>query len=119
MLAKGDAFLTQLLCSFQSGEQLFFIMDFEWNGTLHDVMKQNISFNDKVFYLASLSIALKHLHRINVIHRDLTMSNAFIGKDGHIVLGDYGCSAYYVKYVMVTEVAGTLSTWVSVHKFVQ
>jgi len=42
------------------------------------------------FYLAEMTLALEHLHSINVLHRDLKPENILLGSDGHCCLTDFG-----------------------------
>jgi serine/threonine protein kinase len=37
-------------------------------------------------------LALEHLHSIGIIYRDLKPENLMLGKDGHILLVDFGLS---------------------------
>ena len=39
---------------------------------------------------AELTLALEHIHRHNVVYRDLKPENALITADGHIKLTDFG-----------------------------
>ena len=42
------------------------------------------------FYLAEITLALEHLHGLNVLHRDLKPENILLGVDGHCRLTDFG-----------------------------
>lgn len=89
-------------------------MRFESNGTLTDRLKFKLDHSSRVFYLASLLIALDHLHKLKVIHRDLKSSNVLIGNDGHVVLADFGCSVLFKdEGVKLRSPAGTVSHRVS------
>ena len=42
------------------------------------------------FYLAEITLALEHLHSVNVLHRDLKPENILLNTDGHCCLTDFG-----------------------------
>jgi len=43
-------------------------------------------------YAAEIVLALEYLHSIGIIYRDLKPENIMLGKDGHILLVDFGLS---------------------------
>ena len=63
------------------------------------------SLKQKLEISHSIASALKYLHDMNIIHRDLKSQNLFLGKDLKICLADLGISR--VRSVRMTKGMGT------------
>jgi serine/threonine protein kinase len=48
---------------------------------------------DARFYIAEISLGLKHLHNNNFVHGDIKLENVLIAKDSHIKLTDLGSAS--------------------------
>ncbi|KAL7535517.1 hypothetical protein ACHAXR_006537 [Thalassiosira sp. AJA248-18] len=85
-------FIVTMHASFQTREKLFIIMDFCAGGELFLKLGREGHFRERTaaFYLAEITLALEHLHSINVLHRDLKPENILLGSDGHLCLTDFG-----------------------------
>ena len=85
-------FVVTMHASFQTKEKLFIIMDFCAGGELFLKLGREGIFRESTacFYLAEITLALEHLHSLNVLHRDLKPENILLGGDGHCVLTDFG-----------------------------
>jgi len=44
------------------------------------------------FYLCEIILALEHLHKRNIIYRDLKPDNIVFDEDGHAMMTDFGLS---------------------------
>ena len=66
----------------------------------------DLGINQKVDICKQIINGLKYIHDNNIIHRDLKLSNIFIGFDGIIKIGDFGLATniYKLKY----EEVGTI-----------
>lgn len=66
-------FIVTMHASFQTKEKLFIIMDFCAGGELFLKLGREGIFRERTaaFYLAEITLALEHLHSVNVLHRDL------------------------------------------------
>eukprot|EP00584_Thalassiosira_punctigera_P009223 CAMPEP_0172533474 /NCGR_PEP_ID=MMETSP1067-20121228/6165_1 /TAXON_ID=265564 ORGANISM="Thalassiosira punctigera, Strain Tpunct2005C2" /NCGR_SAMPLE_ID=MMETSP1067 /ASSEMBLY_ACC=CAM_ASM_000444 /LENGTH=762 /DNA_ID=CAMNT_0013318121 /DNA_START=225 /DNA_END=2510 /DNA_ORIENTATION=+ len=85
-------FIVTMHASFQTKEKLFIIMDLMSGGELFLKLGREGIFRERTaaFYLAEITLALEHLHSINVLHRDLKPENILLGSDGHCCLTDFG-----------------------------
>ena len=85
-------FVVTMHASFQTREKLFIVMDFCAGGELFLKLGREGIFREGTagFYLAEITLALEHLHSLNVLHRDLKPENILLGSDGHCVLTDFG-----------------------------
>jgi hypothetical protein len=72
----NQPFIVTMHASFQTKEKLFIIMDFCAGGELFLKLGREGIFRERTaaFYLAEITLALEHLHSVNVLHRDLKVS---------------------------------------------
>jgi len=72
--------------------QYFYAMQLLPHGTLKEYIQKNgpLSWQQTAAYAAQIASALQHAHNHGIIHRDLKTSNLFFGKDGRLILGDFG-----------------------------
>lgn len=84
-------FLTNLYCSFQTENRIYFAMEFIGGGDLMwHVQNQRLSVRRAKFYAAEVLLALKYFHANGVIYRDLKLENILLTPEGHIKIADYG-----------------------------
>ncbi|KAJ9454051.1 RAC family serine/threonine-protein kinase-like protein [Diplonema papillatum] len=100
-------FIVKLHAAFQTKGRLFLLFDFLPGGELfHHVQAcpgSHLTEHDARFYVAEVSLAISHLHSINILHRDLKAENLVLDKEGHCVLTDFG----FAKTVLPTELNTT------------
>jgi len=87
-------FLAKLHWSFQTDENLYFIMDFINGGELFHHLSREKRFSEEraKFYAAEIISGMQYLHEAGVIYRDLKPENLLLGSTGHIVMTDFGLS---------------------------
>ncbi|ELP92715.1 hypothetical protein EIN_371170 [Entamoeba invadens IP1] len=93
VLSKSkNPFLMQMHYSFQTGDKLYFILDFVNGGELfsHLQREHRFSIERTRFYAAELLIGLKYLHDAGIVYRDLKPENILLTDDGHICITDFG-----------------------------
>jgi serine/threonine protein kinase len=76
-------------------------MDFFNGGDLHWHLNHGPPFQEKraAFYASELTLALEHLHSLDIVYRDVKPENCMISADGHIALVDFGLSKTGVRAV--------------------
>lgn len=68
-------------------------------GELFYLLRKAFKFNEDFtrFYSAEIILALEHLHKHNIIYRDLKPENVLLNSNGHIKLCDFGLSKEGIK----------------------
>lgn len=70
-------FIVTLHFAFQSADKLYMIMDYVNGGELFFHLKKEGKFSESRvrFYAAEITLALHHLHSLDIVYRDLKVSN--------------------------------------------
>lgn len=105
----GITFLGGLHYAFQTKQNFYLILDYLNGGNL---THRNLKTHDVKFYIGELVLALEHLHKLGIIHRDIKGKNILLDQDGHIVLIDFGLSMQFPegdinKKTKLMKLAGT------------
>mmetsp|Transcript_194 Transcript_194/g.270 ORF Transcript_194/g.270 Transcript_194/m.270 type:complete len:488 (+) Transcript_194:457-1920(+) len=92
-------FLLKLYHAFQERDRLILVIDYCPGGSLHTHV--NISLREKgggfcedraAFYVAEMALAMAHLHKHGIVHRDLKLENVLMYRNGHCAVSDFGAS---------------------------
>jgi len=84
-------FVVNLEVAFRKNNFIYLVMDFAAGGDLFTRMQRaRPSKAEAVLYSAEILLALEHLHKYNIVYRDLKPENLLLGADGHIMLADMG-----------------------------
>jgi len=87
-------FIVTLHYAFQTEAKLYMVLDYVNGGELFFHLKNDGKFaeNRVRLYAAEITMALQHLHGMNVVYRDLKPENILLDADGHIRITDFGLS---------------------------
>ncbi|RIA87268.1 kinase-like domain-containing protein, partial [Glomus cerebriforme] len=90
-------FLIRLRESYQDINQLFLVLDYYPGGDIATQLAKWHKFDDArcLFYATEIILGIEELHRLGIVYRDLKPENILIGRDGHIVLTDFGLSKQF------------------------
>lgn len=85
-------FIVGLKYAFQTEEKLYLVLDFLSGGELFFHLKEETKFGVEraKFYCAEIVLAIEHLHKHDIIYRDLKPENVVLNNQGHVVLTDFG-----------------------------
>ncbi|KAM9400626.1 serine/threonine-protein kinase Nek1-like isoform 1-T2 [Salvelinus alpinus] len=78
--------------SFQDYESYYVVMDHWHSGNLAQKIKEGNPFSEEQImdWFVKICMALKHVHGLGLLHRDLRPQNIFLTKFGTLCLGDFG-----------------------------
>src|SRR3989338_7123511 len=85
-------FIVKLFYAFQTDEKLYLVLQFLPGGELFFHLKEETKFDVEraKFYAAQIVLAIEHLHKNDIIYRDLKPENVVLDSDGYVVLTDFG-----------------------------
>ena len=71
---------------------IYMIMEYIVGGELFTYLRRMGRFETELarFYAAQIVLALEHLHRMDIIYRDLKPENLLINRDGYLTITDFG-----------------------------
>jgi beta-adrenergic-receptor kinase len=95
----NSAFVVNLHYAFQTSDKLYLIMDLMNGGDLHYHLTQQGVFNEDAvrFYTAEIILGLEHLHKLEIVYRDLKPSNILLDEEGHVRISDLGLAQKFSK----------------------
>ncbi|KFG58935.1 AGC kinase [Toxoplasma gondii RUB] len=87
-------FIVQMHYAFQTRKKLYFVLEYCPGGELFFHLSRAGRFKEYAacFYAAEVLLALEHLHKYNVVYRDLKPENVLLDEHGHVRLTDFGLS---------------------------
>ncbi|KAF8894650.1 kinase-like domain-containing protein [Infundibulicybe gibba] len=94
VIAKTGNFLLPLVASWHDERNFYITTDYIRGGDFAAEVGSCGTFKAvrARFCAAQLVLALENLHRLNIVHRDITLNNILIDAMGYITLGGYGVS---------------------------
>lgn len=87
-------FLMALRFAFQTSQKLYFVLDYYKGGELFFHLKHKRRFREPEARLmvAEVGLALGHLHKNDIVYRDLKPENVLMDERGFLCLTDFGLS---------------------------
>uniref|UniRef100_A0A8C0WXZ4 non-specific serine/threonine protein kinase n=1 Tax=Castor canadensis TaxID=51338 RepID=A0A8C0WXZ4_CASCN len=97
-LVRQAPFLVTLHYAFQTDAKLHLILDYVSGGEMFTHLYQRQYFKEAEVrvYGGEIVLALEHLHKLDIIYRDLKLENVLLDSEGHIVLTDFGLSKEFL-----------------------
>ena len=97
LLGLQHPFIMKLVKTFKTESNIFFLLEYIPGRTMSNylnsrTMKQKKNFQETVFYIAILFVALDYLNSRNICHRDLKPDNIIIDENGYLKIIDFGNS---------------------------
>jgi serine/threonine protein kinase len=85
-------FIVNLYATFQDSEFLYLVLEYVIGGEFFSHLRKAVKFpNDTArFYAAAVVLAFEHLHKQNVIYRDLKPENLLLDRAGFLKICDFG-----------------------------
>eukprot|EP01065_Artemidia_motanka_P043182 TRINITY_DN594_c5_g1_i1.p1 TRINITY_DN594_c5_g1~~TRINITY_DN594_c5_g1_i1.p1 ORF type:complete len:883 (+),score=228.67 TRINITY_DN594_c5_g1_i1:96-2651(+) len=113
LLETSHPYIVKLHAVFQTQGRLFLLFDFLSGGELFYHMTrpadgQAFSEPRAMLYIAEVSLAIAHLHKHDIIHRDLKAENLVLDAEGHVMLTDFGFAKTVGRDETNTTRCGTL-----------
>merc|ERR1719192_3113079 len=92
LAAADNPWLVKLLYSFQDDTWLYLVMEYCAGGDLMTILMRDdiLSETSTRFYMSELAQAIKSVHDLKFVHRDLKPDNVLISNSGHVKLSDFG-----------------------------
>jgi len=77
---------------FEDAENVYILIELCPNQTLNDLLKRRkrLTELEVQYYVLQIVKALKYLHKLKIIHRDLKLANLFLSENMQLKLGDFG-----------------------------
>jgi serine/threonine protein kinase len=85
-------FIVNLLCTFQDTFCVYMLEEYVVGGELFSHLRRAGRFSNEMtkFYACQITLALSHLHSLDIIYRDLKPENLLLDQQGNIKITDFG-----------------------------
>eukprot|EP00357_Protocruzia_adherens_P026640 CAMPEP_0114984716 /NCGR_PEP_ID=MMETSP0216-20121206/7434_1 /TAXON_ID=223996 /ORGANISM="Protocruzia adherens, Strain Boccale" /LENGTH=632 /DNA_ID=CAMNT_0002346889 /DNA_START=214 /DNA_END=2112 /DNA_ORIENTATION=+ len=92
MQSVTHEFLMGLEYCFQTPDKVYFITKYMSGGDMFTHLRNAFKFPEELakFYIAQIALGLDHLHKMDIIYRDMKPENILVGADGFLKLTDFG-----------------------------
>ena len=84
-------YICKCYSTFKDNQNAYFILDYQPNKTLSELLhKRKLSEIEIKHYCFELLLAIEYLHKRNIIHRDIKLSNVLLSEKMEVRLCDFG-----------------------------
>ena len=92
LLNANHPFLVGMNYVFQTEQEVCFVMRLVRGGELFSYLREANRFKEPQaqFYIIQVASALGHLHKHNIVYRDLKPENVLMEENGYICVADFG-----------------------------
>lgn len=92
MATVHHPFYVNLITTFNSKNQLFFLLEPSLGGELFTVLRKHRFFHENTakFFAAHIVLGFECMHAKNYVYRDLKPENLLLGTDGYLKITDFG-----------------------------
>jgi len=86
----------KLNSSFKDKRKLYIALEYSEGGSFAEIinLKIEMSFEDKVFFIAEMVTILEILHDNGIAHRDFKPDNLMLTKNNHLQVIDFGTAKF-------------------------
>lgn len=105
-------FLMTMEYCFQDLYNVYFCTEYLAGGDLlHHISKRLFNDTQNKIWIAQIVLGIEHLHKLNIIYRDLKLDNIMLTKEGNVKIADFGLCKEKIGFNTVTYTyCGTLDT---------
>lgn len=119
LLIRGlhSPWIVRLYHTFQDESNLYLITEYLPGGDMMTLLMTYMTLSESQvrFYISECAAAIKSIHDLGYIHRDIKPDNILIGRNGHIKLSDFGLSTGFRKLHSI-EYYNNLTSYARKHK---
>jgi len=98
-----------LYYAFENQDYLFFVIEYCSGGEMLFQLRLKKQFTEEQskFFIIEICLALKYIHKENILYRDIKPENIFMDINGHIRIGDFGLSKNIEREKMAYSFCGS------------
>jgi len=92
MTKLNSPFLIRLHQTYKTEENLYFLQEVALGGELFTILRSRARFDEPTsrFYAACVVLGFEHMHKKNIIYRDLKPENLLLDDKGYLKVTDFG-----------------------------
>jgi len=92
MMQLDTPFLIRLYRTFKSANHLYFLQEVALGGELFNILRTRVRFDEPTarFYTACVVLGFEHMHKQDIIFRDLKPENLLLDGQGFLKITDFG-----------------------------